>query len=136
MPSVRQEQDYPVSADAMWARIGDFHALSAWHPAIASQTADGGPKVRELHLEGGGTVVETLLDDGPHTYTYSIDASPLPVADYTATISAVEADAAGGGGGCTVVWTADFRAVGASDEKAAAIIAGIFRTGLDALTAA
>lgn len=132
MPSVRQEQSYAVSADEMWGRIGDFHALSAWHPAIASQTADGGPKVRELHLEGGGTVVETLLDDGPRTYTYSIDASPLPVADYTATIAAVED---GPDGGCTVVWTADFRAAGASDEEAAAVIEGIFRTGLDALTA-
>ncbi len=130
MPSVRQEQNYAVSADEMWGRIGDFHALSAWHPAIASQTADGGPKVRELHLEGGGTVVETLLDEGPRTYTYSIDASPLPVADYTATISAVDA-----GSGCTVTWTADFRAVGASDEEAAGVIEGIFRTGLDALTA-
>jgi hypothetical protein len=128
MPSVREEQKYAVSADEMWGRIGDFHALSAWHPAIASQTADGGPKVRELHLDGGGTVVETLLSAGPRTYTYSIDASPLPVADYTATISVAGADA-----GCLVTWVADFRADGASDEDAAGVIAGIFRTGLDAL---
>ena len=114
----------------MWSRVGDFHALSAWHPAIESQTAEGGESVRELHLGGGGTVVETLLEQGERSYTYSIDDSPLPVADdYRATISVDDAD----GGGCVITWVADFTAVGVSDEKAVGIIEGIFQAGLDAL---
>jgi hypothetical protein len=128
MPSVRKQQEFEVPADEMWARIGGFHTLSVWHPAIESQTAEGGEQVRELHLGDGGTVVETLIDEGPRTYTYRIDDSPLPVADYVATISTQDAD-----GGCVVTWVADFRTAGATDDQAVAIIEGIFQTGLDAL---
>jgi hypothetical protein len=131
MPSVNKQREYDVSADEMWSRIGDFHALSAWHPAIESQTSEGGEDVRELHLGDGGTVVETLQEQGPRSYTYSIDDSPLPVADdYRATISV---DDAGDGGGCVVTWVANFTADGASDEEAEAVIDGIFEAGLDAL---
>ena len=130
MPSVREQQQYEGSADEMWSRIGDFHGLSTWHPAIESQTSEGGADVRELHIaDGGGTVVETLLDEGPRSYTYSIDDSPLPVADdYRATISVEDAD-----GGCVVTWVAEFTAVGATDDEAAGVIEGIFRAGFDAL---
>ncbi|MEA2302800.1 MAG: hypothetical protein QOH43_80 [Solirubrobacteraceae bacterium] len=128
MPSVRKQQEFQVPADELWSRIGDFHTLSAWHPAIESQTAEGGEQVRELHLADGGTVVETLVEEGPQTYTYRIDESPLPVADYVATMSVQDAD-----GGSVVTWVADFRTVGATDDEAVAIIEGIFQTGLDAL---
>jgi len=129
MPSLHEQQEYDVTADEMWGRIGDFHALSAWHPAIESQTSEGGENVRELHLGDSGKVVETLLEQGPRSYTYSIDDSPLPVADdYRATISVEDAD-----GACVVNWVANFTAVGASDEEAAGVIEGIFRAGLDAL---
>jgi hypothetical protein len=128
MPSVRIQHEYDVPADELWGRIGDFHTLSEWHPAIESQTAEGGEKVRELHLADGGTVVETLVDEGPRTYSYRIDESPLPVAGYLATISIDDAT-----DGSTVTWVADFTTVGATDEEAVAIIEGIFTSGLDAL---
>jgi len=130
MPSVNKQHEYDVSAEEMWGRIGDFHALSSWHPAIEPQTSDGGENVRELHLGDGGTVVETLLEQGPQSYTYSIDDSPLPVADdYRATISVDDNPA----GGCVVTWVANFTADGASDEEAEGVIEGIFEAGLDAL---
>lgn len=128
MASVRIQHEYDVPADELWGRIGDFHTLSSWHPAIESQTAEGGDKVRELHLGDGGTVVETLLEEGPRTYTYRIDESPLPVADYIATISAEDA-----GGGSLVTWVADFTPAGASEDEAKTVIEGIFTSGLDAL---
>ena len=131
MPSVHKQQEYDVSPEEMWGRIGDFHALDAWHPAIASQTSEGGEDVRELHLGDGGTVVETLLEQGPQSYTYSIDDSPLPVADdYRATLSVDDS----GDGACVVTWVANFTAAGASDEQAVEVIEGIFQAGLDALT--
>ena len=61
-------------------------------------------------------------------YSYHIDRSPLPVADYDATIRVKPSD-----GGCEVVWTADFVAEGASDDEAVATIEGIFDAGLGAL---
>ena len=128
MPHVEVLKSVPAAPDELWARIGGFHTFSEWHPAIERQTADGGREVRELHLVGGGTVVETLLDERPQSYTYRIDESPLPVADYTATISLE-----GSGDGSTVTWIADFVSDGATDEEACAVIEGIFRSGLDAL---
>ena len=58
---------------------------------------------------------------------YEIIESPLPVADYRATISVAES-----GGKAVVVWASTFEgtADGASD-----IIAGIYTAGLDALAA-
>ncbi len=130
MASVHEQESYDVSAAAMWQRIGDFHGLHSWHPAVVSQdSVDGG--VRVLHLDGGGTITETLLDQGESSYTYRIDDSPLPVSDYTATTAVREDDR----GGCVVDWRADFdfEAAGASDEEAQEVIRGIFRSGLDGL---
>lgn len=129
MASVHEQESYEVPADAMWQRIGDFQELHAWHPAVISQDALDGGKVRVLHLEGGGTITETLVDQGERSYTYRIDDSPLPVSDYTATTAVIEDD----GGGCTIDWRADFEAAGASDEEAQEVIRGIFRSGLEAL---
>ncbi|MCW3001082.1 MAG: Polyketide cyclase / dehydrase and lipid transport [Conexibacter sp.] len=128
MPSVRKQQEYDVPAEEMWDRIGDFHGFSTWHPAIPSQTAEGGPDVRELRLPDGPPIVETRLEQGPRSYTYRIDEGPLPVADYVATLSVEDRD-----GGSVVTWVADFQAAGASDDEAVAVIEGIFQTGLDAL---
>lgn len=128
MASVHEQESYDIAPNVMWQRIGDFHGFDTWHPAIASQDArEGG--VRVLHLEGGGTVTETLLEEGERSYTYRIDESQLPVADYNATTAVLDAD----GGGCVVDWRADFQAAGASDDEAEEVIRGIFRAGLEAL---
>ena len=129
MASVNEQGSYDVAPDEMWQRIGDFHGFHEWHPAIASQDELEGGRVRALHLDGGGTVVETLLDESERSYSYRIDDSPLPVADYTATLAVL----AGDSGGCVVEWRAEFQAAGASDEEAEQVISGIFRAGLDVL---
>ena len=81
-------------------------------------------------LKGGGEVYEkeTAWNDASRTYSYSIESSPLPVANYTAAISVAPKSS-----GSAIVWTAHFDAKGASDEKAAAAIGGIFDAGLASL---
>ena len=128
MARVHTQQEYDVPADAIWERIGDFGALDAWHPAVADCTTSDEGQVRTLALEGGGTIIETLEAEEPRSYRYRIDESPLPVADYVATIRVVEA-----GDGSVVEWEADFTPSGASEDEAVATIEGIFRGGLDAL---
>jgi mxaD protein len=130
MASVHEQQPYDVAPDVMWQRIGDFHAFHTWHPAVLSQDALKGGRVRALHLDSGGTVTETLLEEGERSYSYRIDDSPLPVADYIATMTVLDGDR----GGSVVDWRADFQAVGVSDDEAETIISGIFRAGLDALS--
>ncbi len=79
--------------------IGGFHSLHEWHPAVAKCDieTEGDTTLRRLHLVGGGTILEKLekSDDG-QSYGYSILESPLPVKNYSATITVSEAE----GGGC------------------------------------
>jgi hypothetical protein len=121
-----------LSADALWAKIGDFCGISKWHPAIdkCELSADG--KTRTLSLKGGGTIVEALLkmDASGRSYTYSIVSGPLPVANYTSTIS-VAAD----GAGSTVTWVGKYDAKGASDADSKQTMDGVYDSGLKALTA-
>jgi hypothetical protein len=80
---------------------------------------------RKLTTVDGAEIFETLTEAGERTYSYTIDESPLPVADYRATIAArPDGDAA-----CTVTWVAHFTASGASDGEAEAVIQGIFDAG-------
>lgn len=120
-----------LSADALWAKIGDFCGISKWHPAIEKCALSADGKTRTLSLRGGGTVVEALvkMDPAARSYTYSIVNGPLPVANYTSTIT-VAAD----GAGSTVTWVGKYDAKGASDADATKTINGVYDAGLKALT--
>ena len=84
--------DAPI--EQVWARTRDFNGLSTWHPGIARSEVEGGKPsdqvgcVRVLTLKDGGVVRERLLEmsDLGHHYSYAILESPLPVANYRATL--------------------------------------------------
>jgi hypothetical protein len=120
-----------LSADAMWAKIGDFCGIGKWHPAIEKCELSSDGKTRTLSLKGGGTIVEaqTKLDTAGKSYTYSIVSGPLPVANYSSTIT-VSAD----GAGSVVTWTGKYDAKGAPDADAQKAIQGVYDSGLKALT--
>ncbi len=134
MVKVNLSTKLPVSTKQVWDLIGNFNALPDWHPAVERseiEEEEGGRGViRSLHLLGGGTVVERLerLDDSEHLYSYEILESPLPVADYHATLRVREEE-----GGCTVEWSSEFEPKGAPEQDAAAVIQGIFDAGLENL---
>jgi len=126
-------------ADAVWARIKNFDALKDWHPAAASSPADKGNEegsVRTVTLKGGGELIETLesYNDGLKKYSYRLkDGSPLPVTNYTSTIS-VTAD----GDKSTVEWRGAFYRgypnndppPEKNDEAAVKAITGVYQAGL------
>jgi hypothetical protein len=120
-----------LSADAMWAKVGDFCGIGKWHPAIEKCDLSADGKTRTLSLKGGGTIVEaeTKLDNAGKSYTYSIVSGPLPVTNYSSTIT-VSAD----GAGSVVTWTGKYDAKGAPDADAAKAIQGVYDSGLKALT--
>jgi hypothetical protein len=120
-----------LSADAVWTKIGDFCGIGKWHPALEKCELSADGKTRTLTLKGGGTIVEALVkwDAAGKSYTYSIVQSPLPVANYTSTIT-VSAD----GAGSVLTWTGKYDAKGAPDAKAQEVIKGIYDSGLGALT--
>ncbi len=128
MTKVSKSVDHASSPDEMWSRIGDFHGADTWHPAVVSSTPLDDGKGRELGLPDGGKIRETKTAEGPHSYSYRIDESPLPVRDYESTIAVAD----GADGGCRVSWETEFEPEGATEAEAVAVIEGILE-GLDSL---
>jgi Polyketide cyclase / dehydrase and lipid transport len=119
-----------AAPDKVWAKIGDFCGISNWHPVVEKCTLSADGSIRTLDLKGGGAIHEKLenRDDAGHSYTYSIIDSPLPVANYSSTIS-VAAD----GAGSKITWIGKFDAKGASDAEAMKVMNGVYQAGIDAL---
>ncbi|MET7507014.1 SRPBCC family protein [Streptomyces albidoflavus] len=122
-------------AAAVWREVGDFPALAAWHPGIASCTAHpDNPRVRDLVTTDGTRLTEALhaRDDTAMTLEYGFVAHPFPVTDYRARME-VNPE---GGERCSVTWTATFRPVeGDGAALAEQFGEGVFAVGLEALGA-
>ncbi len=131
MAKVSMSTDLNVTPEEVWELIGGFNALPDWHPAVEKSKLENNGTMRKLSLVGGGTIIEKLekLDEDEHLYTYSIVNSPLPVANYTATIRVKDA----GGGKTNVEWSSEFNAEGASESDAIKVIQGIYQAGFDNL---
>ena len=131
---VKKMVDVPASPDAVWKTIGDYCGIANWHPAIekCEISKKDGATFRTLSLKGGGAILEkqTAWDDKSKTYSYTIEESPLPVANYKATLSVAPK-----GRGSEIVWTSNFNAKGADDAKATSTIGGIFDAGLASIAA-
>jgi hypothetical protein len=110
----------------VWARIGGWCAIADWHPAIATceEAEEGGKQLRTLTTGDGAVIKETLLESGEASYSYRIDESPLPVANYTASLSLTsDADKV------NITWSANFDPKG-DEVEAKNVIGGIFDGGL------
>ena len=131
MADVSMQTEVMMDVDSLWEAIGAFGKLADWHPAIETSTLEDGGQKRRLALVGGGEIVEelTVLNKDEHLYEYSILSSPLPVANYKATLKLEPA----GDGRTRVVWSSSFDAAGAADNDAIATIQGIYQAGFDSL---
>jgi hypothetical protein len=129
---VTKTVDVQTAPAKVWSVIGDFCGIGQWHPAIekCALSTDGGKTLRTLSLKGGGTIVEsqTARDDAKMAYTYAIVSGPLPVSDYSSTLSVAPKAS-----GATVTWTGSFKAKGAPDAVAVDAITGIYESGLKAI---
>ena len=133
MAKVSMSTQLPVAARTVWDSIGGFNSLARWHPAVArsDEAKKGGATIRTLTLHGGGKIVEQLdsKDEKSRTYSYSILEGPLPVAKYHATLKVSEKS----GAGCTVEWSSEFDAAGASSSEAEKVIRGVYEAGFNNL---
>jgi len=129
---VTKTVDIAAPPAKVWSVIGDFCGIGQWHPAIetCALSKDGGKTLRTLSLKGGGTIVEsqTARDDAKMSYTYGIVSGPLPVSDYSSTLSVAPK-----ANGSAVTWTGSFKAKGAPDAVAVDAIGGIYESGLKAI---
>jgi len=83
-----------------------------------------------MTLPDGSQIVEKLesKDDGSRSLTYSIVNSPLPVANYTSTMTVHDK-----GGQAEVEWSSNFDPKGASPEDAMKAVQGVYAAGLENL---
>jgi len=124
---VRKVAEVKAAPAVVWAKVGEWCAIKNWHPAIAD-CKPGKKGIRTLTLKDGGQIVEKITKTGPNTYSYDIIDSPLPVKNYSATLTA-KVDSLGT---TDLVWIAKFEpAKGKTAAEAEAVIAGIFDAGLN-----
>jgi Polyketide cyclase / dehydrase and lipid transport len=121
-----------LSADALWAKVGDFCGIGNWLPSVdkCELSADG--KRRTLSLKGGGTIVEKLvkMNTQKRYYTYSIVKGPLPVTHYRSTISV-----AAHGTGSVVTWKGKYDvAQGGNADDTKKTVDGLYASGVKSLT--
>ncbi len=129
--------------ERVWPVVRDFNGLPSWHPAIAeSEIEEGWPAdrvgcVRRFRTRDGGLLREKLLalSDTDRMVSYSILVSPMPVADYVATMRLTPITAgAVAAGGTFAEWWARFEVTEGTEAAMIAHIGdAVFAGGLAAL---
>lgn len=130
MTIVSKSTKLNASAGDVWNVIGDFNGLPNWLPPVAASVLEDNGTLRHLTLGDGGEVFERLvtLDKPGMRCTYAITDSPLPIENYSATLSVAD----NGDGTSTVTWESAF-APTVAEAEAQGIIEGIYQAGFDAL---
>lgn len=142
--SVTESVEIKAPADKVWATVGNFGDLGAWHPAVKKTDIVGGKNnvkgaLRLLTLGDGATIKEELLgySASAKTLKYKILEGALPVSSYVSSITVKT----GKDGATTVVWKGNFKradisatpAAGKDDDTALKTMHAVYRGGLDNL---
>ena len=108
-----QKIEIEAPVGKVWDTISNFHDLS-WAPEVVSSVDKIGEK--SGHAVGAGRILNgvfhetlTVLDPANHTFSYSIDDGPGPVAsdavsDYVGTVKLTPT-----GSGCIVEWSSAYQ---------------------------
>ena len=132
--SVTREVTIDSTPATVWKLVGNFNALDVWHPAVSKSEVNGagttvGTKRTLTLAAGGAPCVEqlTAYDASKTSYSYAIVSGPLPVANYTSTISLnATAD-----GKTLMKWTSTFEAAKGADNAAVTqAVEGVYDSGL------
>ena len=93
MHEIKVGDDAALSAEAVWAVIGDFSGIRKWAGALEAESTEVTPKgkVRTLTMPGGRTIQGLMTDEGPWHYTYTLDRPDMNA--YFSTVSVVPGDA-------------------------------------------
>lgn len=129
MSHVSASIELSAPADEVWALVGSFQGLAAWHPAVRSSALESDGAHRRVVLADGAELLERLdsHDEAARTYSYAIAESPLPLRNYVSTLRVSEQ-----AGGSRVDWTCSFDTDGPAEEIEATLQA-VYRAGLDNL---
>ncbi|MFB7493329.1 SRPBCC family protein [Streptomyces sp. NPDC056161] len=136
MASTSVSRVVPASPDEVWNLIGGFHSLPDWLPFIQESVSEQGGRARRLTSADGEVIIEqmTAYDLLERSYSYTFLRTPFPVTGYEATLRVHALP--GRPEAAEVQWSGRFVPDGVTDEEVEALFTGIYRDGLDALTAA
>jgi hypothetical protein len=121
-------------AKEVWQVVSNFNGAPAFITAIAQSSVEGAGvgAIRRLVLkDGGAPIVERLekFNEKARTLSYAILASPLPLADYVATMQIKDL----GHGQCELKWYSAFKPKDASEPEAIAVVEDIYTMGFNGL---
>jgi hypothetical protein len=131
MTKVTIDTKIAAPADEVWRLVGGWNALPEWHPAVESSAIEDGGHKRRLKLADGAEITEQLetFDGQAQSYTYSIVASSLPLADYRSTITVRRE-----GEMSTIEWSTTFKPLGVVPEtELVKSLEAFYRSGFDNL---
>ena len=116
--SVTREVTLDSTPATVWKLVGNFNALDVWHPAVSKSELNGaGTKVGTRRLltlaDNKQTSIEqlTAYDARQTSYSYTIVRGPLPVVNYSSTISLNATP----DGKTLLKWTSTFDAIEGAD---------------------
>ena len=97
MPLVEFNDVIDSDAERAWGVLKRFGDIAEWHPDIVESSIDNDKPdgmvgcVRKLTLGDGGIITERLLatDDRNRSLTYRFEQAPLPLDDYTLTVTVI-----------------------------------------------
>ena len=126
MAHVNVAERLNAPAGKVWDLVGRFDSVHTWLPGVKTLTMKG-DKVRELILDGGGTITEELLSDNPNlrSYTYSI-VGGMPVTGHVSTLMVVDE----GPDASMVSWACTYSVTGAPEDEVRKSIGDYYRGGL------
>jgi ribosome-associated toxin RatA of RatAB toxin-antitoxin module len=132
-PKIKAQKYIPVTADVIWAIVGDFNGLGQFVTDVAESrlVTSANESFRILDFKDGVTqVIERLDNSNPKntTVTYSIVSAPLPFENYTSTIQIVPE-----GVGSRVTWSGRYRPIG-DPTNAEQFLNGLYTNGLNTLS--
>lgn len=132
MKHIEATVDLTVDADTVWKTVGDPGGVGDWLPAVESARMEGDTRFVEF-ADGMGSGREEILahDDAGRTLRYAYLEGPIPLQDYTATMTVLPTE-----GGSRFVWRASFK-VGSTQEADALgeLVLGLFHAGQENLKA-
>ncbi len=133
MAEVLVKGQIDVSADAVWETIRRFGGIEEFLPMIDTCSLEGsgvGAK-RTLVTGDGAKILEELilLDDQQRTLSYKILDSPLPFADYVATMQVRDL----GENRCEIEWSSTFEPTEAAESDCVEMLTDLYTSGIEGL---
>lgn len=134
--NVKEMVEVKANAQDVWAKIGDFGNIAAWHPAMTTTEIIDGENnqrgaIRAVTLQDGSALKEKLIsyDAVRHKYVYTMVDGVMPVSGFQSylLVQPVTANIS------RVFWNARFKPDGVSDEEAINTVTAVYRDGLNHL---